>query len=275
MYTLALNKTILGYIKKCLSQKALESVYASMIKTNTIQDCFLMNQFISSCSALSYVDFASSAFAHMENPNAFVYNALIRGCGRCCYPDHALGFYIRMLRNNVMPNSYSFSSLVKACTLLMDSVFGKAVHGHIWKYGFDSHMFVQTTLVEFYSTLGDVSSSRRVFDDMLERDVFAWTTMILAHCLILLLVVLVFVGDRKATMSSLGTSKGILEIAKFGVYVTVPIILMYTFANNSSNLRKFMGNRSYIEYPPEAERPPSPDELRQMAREIARRRNNT
>lgn len=181
MYTLALNKTILGYIKKCLSQKALESVYASMIKTNTIQDCFLMNQFISSCSALSYVDFASSAFAHMENPNAFVYNALIRGCGRCCYPDHALGFYISMLRNNVMPNSYSFSSLVKSCTLLRDSVFGKAVHGHIWKYGFDSHMFVQTTLVEFYSTLGDVSSSRRVFDDMLERDVFAWTTMILAH----------------------------------------------------------------------------------------------
>lgn len=36
-----------------------------------------------------------------------------------------------------------------------------------------------------------------------------------------------------------------------------------------------MLQRSYIEYPPEAERPPSPDELRQMAREIARRRNNT
>ena len=43
-------------------------------------------------------------------------------------------------------------------------------------------------------------------------------------------------------MSSLGTSKGILEIAKFGVYVTVPIVLMYTFANNTKNLQKFMGN---------------------------------
>lgn len=42
-------------------------------------------------------------------------------------------------------------------------------------------------------------------------------------------------------MSSLGTSKGILEIAKFGVYVTVPIVLMYTFANNTKNLQKFMG----------------------------------
>lgn len=42
-------------------------------------------------------------------------------------------------------------------------------------------------------------------------------------------------------MSSLGTSKGILEIAKFAVYVAVPIGLMYFYANNSENLHKFMG----------------------------------
>ncbi|KAJ9182199.1 hypothetical protein P3X46_006222 [Hevea brasiliensis] len=75
-------------------------------------------------------------------------------------------------------------------------------------------------------------------------------------------------------MSSLGTSKGILEIAKFGVYVTVPIFLMYAFANNTKNIQKFMGNRSYIVYPAEAPRPPSPEELREMARELARERNN-
>ena len=52
-----------------------------------------------------------------------------------------------------MPTSYSFSSLIKACTWLMDSAFGKGVHGHNWKHGFDSQVFVQTTtLVEFYST---------------------------------------------------------------------------------------------------------------------------
>ncbi|KAK7279301.1 hypothetical protein RJT34_24349 [Clitoria ternatea] len=75
-------------------------------------------------------------------------------------------------------------------------------------------------------------------------------------------------------MSSLGTSKGILEIAKFGVYVSVPILLMYAFANNSDNLRKFMGNKSYVEYPRETDRPPSPEELREKARELARKRNN-
>lgn len=74
-------------------------------------------------------------------------------------------------------------------------------------------------------------------------------------------------------MSSLGTSKGILEIAKFGVYVTVPIVLMYAFANNTKNLQKFMGNRSYVVYPPEGPRPPSPEEMREMARELARKNN--
>ncbi|OMO54717.1 hypothetical protein CCACVL1_27629 [Corchorus capsularis] len=76
-------------------------------------------------------------------------------------------------------------------------------------------------------------------------------------------------------MSSLGTSKGVLEIAKFGVYVTVPIFLMYTFANNSKNIQRFMGNRSYVVYPQETIRPPSPEELREMARELAKKRTSS
>ncbi|XP_062117711.1 uncharacterized protein LOC133831433 [Humulus lupulus] len=74
-------------------------------------------------------------------------------------------------------------------------------------------------------------------------------------------------------MSSVGTSKGILEIAKFGLYVSVPIVLMYAFANNSKNIKKFMGNHSYVVYPPEGPRPHSPEEMREMARELARKNN--
>ncbi|WP_411024816.1 hypothetical protein, partial [Salmonella sp. s57610] len=70
---------------------------------------------------------------------------------------------------------------------------------------------------------------------------------------------------------SVSTSKGILEIAKFAVYVTVPIGLMYFFANNTANLKKFMGNRSYVVYPPAGPLPPTPEEIREMAREIARK----
>ena len=42
-------------------------------------------------------------------------------------------------------------------------------------------------------------------------------------------------------MSSLGTSKGALEIAKFAVYVSVPIALTYAVATDSKTLHKLMG----------------------------------
>ncbi|CAL5196160.1 unnamed protein product [Lathyrus oleraceus] len=76
-------------------------------------------------------------------------------------------------------------------------------------------------------------------------------------------------------MSSLGTSKVILEIAKFGVYVTVPIVLMNIYASNTdNNLHKFIRKKSYVEYPKDTQKPPPPEELREMVREIARKRNN-
>ena len=42
-------------------------------------------------------------------------------------------------------------------------------------------------------------------------------------------------------MSSLGTSKGILEVFKFGIYVGVPIFLMYAVTNKTDNLQKLTG----------------------------------
>ncbi|KAF6173419.1 hypothetical protein GIB67_027114 [Kingdonia uniflora] len=74
-------------------------------------------------------------------------------------------------------------------------------------------------------------------------------------------------------MSNLGTSKGILEIAKFAIYVSIPICLMYVYANNTKNLQRFMGSRSYVVYPPEAPPPPTPEEIREIAKEIARKRS--
>ncbi|XP_031262489.1 pentatricopeptide repeat-containing protein At1g06143 [Pistacia vera] len=153
-----------------------------MLKTNASQDCFLINQFISCCTSVFHrTDLAVLAFTQMQEPNVFVYNAVIRGFVHCGCPVQALEVYIHMLRAKVFPTSYTFPSLIKACTSLLGLCIGEAVHGQIWKNGFDSHVFVQTALIDFYSNSNKISNSRRVFDEMPERDVFAWTTMVSAH----------------------------------------------------------------------------------------------
>ncbi|KAK6914014.1 Protein Pet100 [Dillenia turbinata] len=72
-------------------------------------------------------------------------------------------------------------------------------------------------------------------------------------------------------MSSIGNGKGILEIAKFAVYVSIPIGLMYAFSSNTTNLEKIMGKRNYVVYPPEALRSLSPEERQELGLDIPRK----
>ena len=39
----------------------------------------------------------------------------------------------------------------------------------------------------------------------------------------------------------MGTSKRVVEVAKFGVYISVPIALTYLIATDSKTLKKIMG----------------------------------
>ncbi|XP_057964559.1 pentatricopeptide repeat-containing protein At1g06143 [Malania oleifera] len=173
--------TVAAQLKNCSGLEELRSVYATIIKSNEHKDSFLINQFITACSASRRLDYAILAFRQMENPNVFVYNAMIRSFVQCSSPFQAIELYLDMLRARVLPSSFTFSSVVKACALVSALGFGKSIHGQIWKIGFASHVFVQTALIDYYSNLGKILESRRVFGEMPERDVFAWTTMVSAN----------------------------------------------------------------------------------------------
>ncbi|CAA7026456.1 unnamed protein product [Microthlaspi erraticum] len=150
-----------------------------MVKTSQNQDCFSMNQFITACSSSNRLDLAVSSMAQMQEPNVFVYNALIKGFVTCSYPIRSLELYVRMLRDSVSPSSYTYSSLVKASAFA--SGFGESVQAHIWKFGFCFHVEIQTTLITFYSNLARIREARIVFDEMPQRDAFSWTTMVSAY----------------------------------------------------------------------------------------------
>nr|XP_043625685.1 pentatricopeptide repeat-containing protein At1g06143 [Erigeron canadensis] len=176
----SINKdNIIQHLKKCSNLTQIECIYTYMVKKGYNQDCFMINQFVTACSTFYQTDYAVEAFSHMDDPNVFVYNAVIRA-GVCCFkPILAIWFYVKMLRGGgISPTSYTFSSVIKGCALFGESRIGEAINGHIWKFGFKSHVYVQTALIDFYWRFGMIFESRQVFDEMVERDVFSWTSMI-------------------------------------------------------------------------------------------------
>ncbi|KAG6408286.1 hypothetical protein SASPL_131291 [Salvia splendens] len=93
-------------------------------------------------------------------------------------PKAAILTYIRMRRccgGIVIPAA---PLLLKACASLSVLNFGKVVHSEIIKSGIEINVMVGTSLVDMYAKCRDIASARQLFDEMPERNLISWNTMI-------------------------------------------------------------------------------------------------
>lgn len=89
-------------------------------------------------------------------------------------------FYTRMRVCVHGHDEMVFSFVLKACCELRDVVEGMKVHCQIVKTN-AMGSFVLTGLLDMYSKCGQVESARDVFDEMFDRNVVSWTSMIAAY----------------------------------------------------------------------------------------------
>nr|GEZ94839.1 pentatricopeptide repeat-containing protein DOT4, chloroplastic [Tanacetum cinerariifolium]GEZ97120.1 pentatricopeptide repeat-containing protein DOT4, chloroplastic [Tanacetum cinerariifolium]GFA03985.1 pentatricopeptide repeat-containing protein DOT4, chloroplastic [Tanacetum cinerariifolium] len=58
---------------------------------------------------------------------------------------------------------------------------GRSVHGYAVKGGFGKEMKFGNTLRDIYSKCGDMDAAMQVFENMNERSVVSWTSMIAGY----------------------------------------------------------------------------------------------
>ncbi|KAJ9707831.1 hypothetical protein PVL29_000076 [Vitis rotundifolia] len=73
-----------------------------------------------------------------------------------------------------------FSIVLKACSELRETDEGRKLHCQIVKVG-SPDSFVLTGLVDMYAKCREIEDSRRVFDEILDRNVVCWTSMIVGY----------------------------------------------------------------------------------------------
>ncbi|ESQ38148.1 hypothetical protein EUTSA_v10028467mg [Eutrema salsugineum] len=94
--------------------------------------------------------------------------------------DHlqVLSTFSSMLANRFQPDAFTFPSLLKACASLQLLSFGLSIHQQVLVNGFSSDCYTSSSLVNLYAKFGILGHARKLFDEMRERDVVHWTTMI-------------------------------------------------------------------------------------------------
>lgn len=80
---------------------------------------------------------------------------------------------------NLVSRTQTLSSLLQKCIANHTSHLHLApIHAQLVILGFRSTIFLNNLLINGYAKLGSVSSARKVFDGMTERDTISWSTMI-------------------------------------------------------------------------------------------------
>ncbi|KNA18352.1 hypothetical protein SOVF_071650 [Spinacia oleracea] len=168
---------------KCSSMHQLKQVHAQMITSARIHDTYAASRLLSFCAVSNAgdIDYAVKLFNYTLEPNNFMYNTLIRAQASTAKPSNALLLYVKMRRMGVLPGKHTFPFLLKACSNMQSLNGCKQVHIHVIKTGLDLDLHAVNGLVRGYSVSGSLADARQVFDEIPERNLSIWTSMICGY----------------------------------------------------------------------------------------------
>ncbi|KAK0604136.1 hypothetical protein LWI29_012384 [Acer saccharum] len=125
-------------------------------------------------------DSAKLVFRTIENPlDLSLWNGLMVAYTKNYMFFEALDLFDRLLQNPFLkPDSFAYPSVLKACGGLGRVGYGKMIHTHLIKTGFGLDVVVSSSLVGMYAKCHKFEYAIKVFDEMPDRDVASWNTVI-------------------------------------------------------------------------------------------------
>ncbi|KAL9233444.1 hypothetical protein vseg_008445 [Gypsophila vaccaria] len=161
---------------------------ASQIHAQIVTNCytsfpFLLNNLINLYGNCGHVTKSLRLFYSVDDccRNVVTWTSVISVLSRCSSYIDAIALFNEMRGFGVNPNKFTFSAVVSACGNLIDPCCGFQVHGLILKCGVYGDLFVGSALIGMYGKCLSLECARKVFDEMSERNVVTWNSMIVGY----------------------------------------------------------------------------------------------
>ncbi|PIN03293.1 hypothetical protein CDL12_24181 [Handroanthus impetiginosus] len=175
------RKQTISLLQKCRNVNQIAPIHANIIKNGLEQDHFIVFELLRVCSKCDAIDYALKIFRRTQEPNVYLYTALVDGLVLSGSYFHGINVYVQMTENFIVPDDFVINSVLKACGLELDLRMGKEIHAQALKLELCTNRQVKLKLIEFYGKCGEFEDMMRVFDGMPERDVVAITVMMSAY----------------------------------------------------------------------------------------------
>jgi pentatricopeptide repeat protein len=173
--------TFVAVLNACASLVALEDgrcAHEQIIQSGCESDVFVGSSLVDMYAKCGSIEDAWRVFNKIPCRDVVTWTAMILGHVKCQQGQKALELFRQMQWEGVWPNSVTFVGVLNACASVVALEEGRCAHEQIIERGWDSDVFVGSSLVDMYAKCGSMEDAWKVFNKMQSRDVVTWTAIL-------------------------------------------------------------------------------------------------
>lgn len=160
--------------------------YGREIHTQTIKRGFDVSSFVANTLATMYnkcgkLSYGLSLFEKMSTPDVVSWTTIISTYIQMGQEQYAFRAFLRMRQSDACPNEYTFAAVISGCANVARIGWGEQLHTHVLHVGHLGSLSVANSIMTMYSKCGHLNSASMVFDEMTQRDVVSWSTIIAGY----------------------------------------------------------------------------------------------
>lgn len=106
------------------------------------------------------------------------WTTMIDGYAQAGHFNDSMKLFLSMLTDKVEPNGITMIAVLSACSQTAMPRLARSIHGLMETKGLTSGLSLVNALMDMYGKCGCMHIAKQIFDTMLTKDVFSWTSMV-------------------------------------------------------------------------------------------------
>ncbi|XP_052168155.1 pentatricopeptide repeat-containing protein At4g02750 [Oryza glaberrima] len=170
------NAMVAAYIQRRMMDEAKE-----LFNMMPCRNVASWNTMLTGYAQAGMLEEAKAVFDTMPQKDAVSWAAMLAAYSQGGCSEETLQLFIEMGRCGEWVNRSAFACVLSTCADIAALECGMQLHGRLIRAGYGVGCFVGNALLAMYFKCGNMEDARNAFEEMEERDVVSWNTMIAGY----------------------------------------------------------------------------------------------
>ncbi|XP_062012071.1 pentatricopeptide repeat-containing protein At3g20730 [Rosa rugosa] len=171
-------------LRSCTGLRSLEvgmQIQGCVVKGRFAENLFVLSALVDFHAKCGKIEDARCVFEAMSERDLVSWNAIIGGYAVQGFSDDSLRMFLSMMREGMVPDCFTFGSVLRGLAGDSGLVKVSQMHGLIMHLGFGSHKSLSGSLINAYAKCGKVEFAHKIYRSMIEKDIISCTALITGY----------------------------------------------------------------------------------------------